>query len=304
MRFICCCGLRRRRTQSGTSKGSKVTQKNENQLTIHKQMFARSSGDTERTLIKWPCQVLPHLVHTLLSVGIAPYWNRPSILNSFRLLEGSSKVLLKSFGLCLFSTQNNSHATMTHLGVASPEPMQFPPLKFPWKSDIQKTELKTVERENKLVNSSKKSTKEIKEVVQKEDEQTGRNTVYMSPYPIILVPQYWEWFSSIKCVSSIYLREKVNLFFHQIDVRYYLLHLTNIKPTFFSNDCTNSSLLGHWYIQDTVILEHPRVKAVNVLLNTFKVCIVVLNFCSITMERFKIDFSNSQPPNLKRRPSV
>lgn len=231
---------------------------------IQKQMFAGSSGDTERTLIKWPCQVLPYLVHTLLSMGIAPYWNRPSILNSFRQLERSSKVLLKYFGLCLFSTPNNSHATMIHLGVACPEPIQFPPLKFPWKSDIQKTELKTVERENKSVNSSKKSTKEIKEVVQKEDEQTGRNTVYMSPYPIILVPQSWEWFNLIKCMSSIYLREKANLFFHQIDVRYYLLYLIHIKPTFFSNDCTNSSLLGLWYIQDTMILEHPGVKAVNV----------------------------------------
>lgn len=52
-------------------------------------------------------------------------------------------------------------------------------------------------RENKLVNSSEKSTKEIKEAVWKEDEQTGRNTVYMSPYPIILVPQSWEWFNLI-----------------------------------------------------------------------------------------------------------
>ena len=55
---------------------------------VHKQMFAGSSGDTERTLIEWalldfsPSMILNHSLY--LTRKIATSWDRPLILNSFR----------------------------------------------------------------------------------------------------------------------------------------------------------------------------------------------------------------------------
>lgn len=91
-----------------TSKRSKVIH-SKMKITFDEQMFVwLSRGNrTQRDLwSKRPCYVppfLPHLVHTLLylPVVIVPSRNRSRVLNSFKQLGRSSKVLPESFGPCL-----------------------------------------------------------------------------------------------------------------------------------------------------------------------------------------------------------
>ena len=87
-------------------------------LMFDKQVFAGPSIDNEtreRTLIKMALLVPSCQPHLELSMVIAPSWDRPSTLNSFRQLEGRTKFLSESF------VPKNNQAKETHFGVANSE---------------------------------------------------------------------------------------------------------------------------------------------------------------------------------------
>ena len=75
---------------------------------LDKQMFPGPSNFDKNE----PCQVPFCLPHLELSMVIAPSWNRPSILNSFRQL-GKAQSFFESFVL------KNNQAKETHFGVAN-----------------------------------------------------------------------------------------------------------------------------------------------------------------------------------------
>ena len=80
-------------------------------MEMEKQMFGKQTFARP-----WRCQVPSCLPHLELSMVIAPFWDKPLILNSSGQLEGRSKFLPEPFVF------KNNQAKETHFGMENSDP--------------------------------------------------------------------------------------------------------------------------------------------------------------------------------------